>query len=466
MYVALLVPDDAPAPLEPAVHSPFEWGKDHFFVSLERQFVRAREEDCSAALAEEHDSLRTRLLQLLRDEAKPSDVRFDEWESDFFRAAANSGACASKLESLVEIREALRGVTSSLSPMWGDAKPARDRLYRLLYGTRMAVEEVLLQVPKDAAPGLTLGRDEPSASPSKVVQGVALRSGDLLVSRGGAPTSAFIARGSDYPGNFSDVALVHIDEETNELSIIEAHIERGVAVSTAEDYLRDKKLRVLVLRLRADLDEMRENPHLPHEAALSALKEVRSRHIPYDFSMNTGDAEKQFCSEVASVNYAKHGIQLWSRQTRFSAEGLGRWMAALGVRHRSTHGPSDLEYDPQLRVVAEWHAVEDLFLDHVHNAVIDALLEQAEKGAEFSYARYLLPVVRGAKAYSMLKNAFSGVGPVPEGMSATVALRAQWLSQKHERAERLVLAEAEAFEEENGYRAPYWKLLEFARRAL
>ena len=66
-----------------------------------------------------------------------------------------------------------------------------------------------------------------SATPSAEILGVIVHSGDILISRGGAPTSALIARGNDYPGNFSHVALVHIDEKTNSISIIESHIERG-----------------------------------------------------------------------------------------------------------------------------------------------------------------------------------------------------------------------------------------------
>ena len=44
------------------------------------------------------------------------------------------------------------------------------------------------------------------------------------------PTSALIARGNDYPGNFSHIALVHIDSSTRAITVVEAHIELGVAI--------------------------------------------------------------------------------------------------------------------------------------------------------------------------------------------------------------------------------------------
>jgi hypothetical protein len=330
----------------------------------------------------------------------------------------------------------------------------------------MATEEFLLQLPAGKTPALSRILDEPSAAPFVEVRGVRVHSGDLLVSRGGAPTSAFISRGSDYPGNFSHVALVYIDSTTKKVSVVESHIESGVGLSSVEDYFTDKKLRLIVLRLRSDLPAVEKDPLLAHRAATFAYREATSRHIPYDFSMNVADSSQQFCSEVASGAFRHEGIHLWERPSRFSSPGLARWMAALGVRHLSTHGPSDLEYDPKLRVVAEWHDPEALFLDHVDNAVTDALLERAEAGAEFEYSRALLPIVRTLKGYSLILNSWGAVGPVPEGMSATVALRARWLTQVHELAREGVVARSEEFENEHGYRPPYFRLIEFAEASL
>ena len=84
-----------------------------------------------------------------------------------------------------------------------------------------------------------LVKDESSATPSTTIFGIKLRSGDLLVSRGGAEVSALISRCNDYPGNFSHVALIYVDEK-NTPYLIEAHIEKGVAIASAEQYINDK----------------------------------------------------------------------------------------------------------------------------------------------------------------------------------------------------------------------------------
>ncbi len=374
-------------------------------------------------------------------------------------------ACPDHQARYTALYRDLRTAIKEQSRHWDvTSRPARDRLYRALYGSRAALEEVLLQHPDRMVP-LLLGVDAPSATPSTLVEGVRIHSGDILVSRGGAPTSALIARGNDYPGNFSHVALVHVDSNGT-ASTIEAHIEAGVAIAAAEQYLRDKKLRVMVLRPRADLPALVADPMLPHRAATAAIERVRAGHIPYDFAMDYHDPSRLFCSEVASSAYHGLGVTLWTGLSTLSAEGLRRWLGSFGVTHFETQEPSDLEYDPQLVVVAEWHGPETLRDDHIDNAVIDAMLEGAERGDELSYAWYQLPAARILKAWSWIKVRLGGVGPVPEGMSAASALRNKVFSARQKALAARVRSAADTFRVREGYPAPYWRLLDLARDAI
>jgi hypothetical protein len=360
----------------------------------------------------------------------------------------------------------MRSAVKDQSLRWDMSEPVvRRRLYRLLYGGRAAAEEVLLQMPQSAVPPLVAGDDEPSQTPDTTVLEVRIHSGDILVSRGGTPTSALIARGNDFPGNFSHIALVFVDPETKVPLIIESHIERGVTVSTLWEYLEDVKLRVMILRLRADLPAMVKDPMLPHKAATQALAAARRKHVPYDFAMDIHDTSRMFCSEVVSHAYSTLGIALWQGMSTISSPGVMAWLAAFGVRQFDTQEPSDLEYDPQLRVVAEWRSPETLFKDHLDNAVLESLLEGADRGDRMQHAWYLLPFARLAKLYSVVLNALGRVGPVPEGMSATTALRHQWLVRKHAAMKDMTLTSAEDFRRREGYTPPYWELLRFARNA-
>jgi hypothetical protein len=456
-------------PQAPARGAPFSWDRDAWWRALEARYDSLRTAGCDSvgpAANREAVSFGEAVTALDARAREPDDPVFDTLETAYFELGTAVAACPAALGDYVALHGQLRDAVKRQSRRWDVAgTPARDRLYRALYGSRAAVEEAMLHNLGRARP-LLLGTDEPSAAPTATVHGVTIRSGDQLVSRGGAPTSALIARGSDYPGNFSHVGLVHVDSSTAAVSVIEAHIENGVAVATAEQYLGAKKLRVLALRPRADLPAIVADPLLPHRAATLALERARSGHVPYDFAMDYTDPSRLFCSEVASSVYHELGVTLWMGLSTISRAGLRRWLAGFGVRHFETQEPSDLEYDPQLVVVAEWRDPAWLFRDHVDNAVIDAMLEGAERGDSLAYPWHALPLARLAKAYSWVLGRLGRVGPVPEGMPAAAALRNRAFSRAQRAVASRVSAESDHFVRERGYPPPYWELVEMARRAI
>ena len=468
-YLLLLVPEPRPPRPKGAGQPAFIWNRDTLWAELETRFRMARAWDqtqrsshFNQLLAQFHAALD----RVAETNLPPDAPALDALEAKLFEFAPIAATCPERQAEFLDASLRLGQLVKRQSEHWPSNAIAQQRLYRLLYGNRAVFEEVLLQIP-GATNALTVYPSPAlSATPGAEVLGVKLHSGDILISRGGAATSALIARGNDYRGNFSHVALLHIDAETKQMSVIEAHIESGVSLRPIEAYLAVTKLRILVLRLRDNLPQLQADPLLPHQAAMLAVSNSLARHIPYDFAMDHADPDKQFCSEVASAAYRSVGISLWSYRSHISTPGVTAWLGALGVRQFETQEPSDLEYDSQLRVVAEWRDPATLFRDHVDNAVIDAMLEAAERGATLDYPHWKLPAVRVAKACSVLLNWFGGVGPVPEGMSATTALRVQELKADHAVAKERVLAAADKFRAEKGYTPPCWELLRFAREAL
>ena len=221
----------------------------------------------------------------------------------------------------------------------------------------------------------------------------------------------------------------------------------------------------MLLRPRADLPQIVNDPMLPHKAAEFAFHRVKEGHIPYDFAMDYKDHSKLFCSEVASAAYEQFGIRLWAGISHISSPGLRKWLSAFGVRHFETQEPSDLEYDPQLVVVAEWRDQATLKKDHYDNAATEVMLEGAEKGDELHYQRYLLPLARIVKGYSVLLNLVGKAGPIPEGMSATAALRTQDYDKRHKAITDRLSIMADKFKADHGYAPPYWELVKLARVA-
>ena len=466
VYLVLLWPDAPAETLSPAKTVPFAWNRDQLWTELENRFVRAKERSCDT-LEPEIDQRLSRLASLVSRTADaplaPDDPVWDRIEERLLTSAPLLAVCPRHLRTLLETTRDLQHHLKRQSENWpaGDSL-ARRRLYRLIYGSRTAVEQIMLQT-KDF-PAVTGIHDEPSSAPSFKTHGIVLHSGDILVSRGGAATSALIARGSDFPGNFSHAALLYVDAETHGAYVVEALIESGVVITAFDDYLKDKKLRLMVLRPRSDLPALVADPLLAHKAAEAAYLNAGKSPIDYDFQMDFNDTGRMFCSEVVYAAYNALGIRLWAHQSTISEPGTARWLGAFGVRHFRTLEPSDLEYDYRLVKIAEWRDPQTLYKDYIDNAATDALLEKANNGGlALQYSRLQLPAARLVKGYSVVLNAFGARGPIPKGMSATAALRNLWYSDQHALLGEKVAESAGRFTTENGYTPPYWVLVKMAR---
>jgi hypothetical protein len=93
------------------------------------------------------------------------------------------------------------------------------------------------------------------------------------------------------------------------------------------------------------------------------------------------------------------------------------------------------------------------------------MLEQANNGTSISYNTWLLPIVRIIKGYCVLKNLFGKTGMIPEGMSATRALKNKSFVSMHVKIKSRTQQMAKEFIEQNHYRPPYWQLVKFAEVA-
>jgi hypothetical protein len=468
--VLLVWPDSSPSPLSVADSRPFTWDRMSLFNVLEQEFSAARAAspdalDQQAAALERRGSGLLNVIQ--RSGAAAPMNEMAELESIQFRLAALGAADRSLLPRTEAFIQAARASVMHAAADWPDTRrDVREAIYRVIEGGRTAIEEAAVQHPPDTLPALAMIEDVPSAAPSAVVNGVTVHSGDIVLSRGGAPTSALIARGNDFPGHFSHAALVHVDPGTGMVAVIESLIEHGVVLTTLNHYLEDKKYRILLLRLRSNHPALSKDPLAAHHAASAMLARAKSRHIPYDFTMDWKDSSAFFCSEVPYHAYQSIGVDLWSSPSHLSSPGLVAWLGSLGVRHFVTLVPSDLEYDADLAAVAEWRNPETLRQDRFDNATMDALLESADQGARLTYSWYAVPVARIVKGWSALEGGAGLTPRIPPGMSATTALRVDALRHRiHPTLRRAVEEASRAFAQTHGYEAPYWTLMEMARTA-
>jgi hypothetical protein len=203
-----------------------------------------------------------------------------------------------------------------------------------------------------------------------------LRTGDLLVSRGSAITSAAIARMARVPGQFSHVAQIYIDPLTRKKWVLEAHIEIGSSVRPYEAYAQDGNFRVMVLRMRAPGHRL-----IAEEAAelqFRRLKDAADRRspIPYDFEMRLSDASELFCAEVVHEGFeraSRGSLKIPLFLSRIEPRNRD-FIDRIGIRENQSFMPSDLDVDPRFEVLAEWRDVsrvsdirrKDIILDRFY----------------------------------------------------------------------------------------------------
>jgi hypothetical protein len=123
-----------------------------------------------------------------------------------------------------------------------------------------------------------------------------LQSGDLILSRGNAYTSAAIANLGEFDTQFSHLSIVYKDEQ-GKYWTVESHIEVGSFVREIEDHIKDSNFRTMVFRF--------DDPLLAKTAATFAFQKVKEAsetkgNIPYDFGFDMEESKTLFCSELIS----------------------------------------------------------------------------------------------------------------------------------------------------------------------
>jgi hypothetical protein len=466
LLLLLLIPGKTPKAPPGGGRQPFIWDQDAVWSSLEAIFREQRARQPQELDADARDGLEqlNRLVSCLEERNLEFDaLEFDELQRSILGLGPILAASCIPLEDFANLNSRLRRAIKDSSQTWNlDNPEVRDQFYQLLTLSRLSLEEIILQKPNGAIPTMLKGIDEPSQCPSVVIEGVRLHSGDIILNRGGDVTSSVIARGNDHPGVFSHASLIHVSEQ-GEANIIHAIIGKGTIIESPEQWLAVRTLRILVLRARTNLPQIQENPMIPHLAATAALEDARTKHLPWDFTMSPSNPSGRYCVAVVTSCYERYGLHLWKGMTTMSAPGVVNWLNNFGVSHTQTYSPSDLEYDPMLRVVAEWRHPEALYQDHINNAIIDVILEGANAGEKLGHAWYLRPPARCTKVYCVIRGWFGKSGPIPRGWSATQFLQMLWVYKRHRQIKHKTLELAEAFEKKQGYRPPFWELISIAR---
>lgn len=206
-----------------------------------------------------------------------------------------------------------------------------------------------------------------------------LKSGDVILSRGTAFTSAAISRIGNGDTNFSHLALVYVDPRTQKITLSEAHIEVGSFNGSLGDYLTDGKTRAAVFRYKDPILAARAAEMMRDK--ISSYQAEHVENIPYDFAMDPDEPSKLFCSELIShaFDLAK-GSSAAIPMFRSHVNPENRdFLNRLGVSVKRTFLPGDVEFDPNFELIAEWRDYSRMNESHMHDAVLAVMFEWMDR---------------------------------------------------------------------------------------
>jgi hypothetical protein len=230
-----------------------------------------------------------------------------------------------------------------------------------------------------------------------------VKSGDVILTRGNAYTSAAISSLGEFDTQFSHMSLVHVDE-AGKVWTVEAHIEVGSFVRPLEDHIEDNNFRTMIFRF--------DNPEIAAKAAKYAFERVKKAsdtkgNILYDFGFSMDDGgEKLFCSEVVSHAYevaSNKSVLLPIYESRLQIRKPS-FVQDIGITADESFIPADIEIDPRFSIVAEWRDANRVNDIHEKDAILQAMfvwvdahgykMKQASSWNSFVYRNVAWPLRR------------------------------------------------------------------------
>ncbi len=213
--------------------------------------------------------------------------------------------------------------------------------------------------------------------------------GDIILSKGGAGSSSFLARITDYPGNFSHSTISYIAKNSKKLTFIEAFIEDGVKLRTPDnDYIKSKKAKLFVYRSKST-DIIRKGIRGVDKFITKMKNRVNTNNLdtlkvtasfPYDFAMDAADDSKLFCSEVV---YHAYKSTVSDRENPYTKKNWGAvtdpsrklFLSKFLDSHTTFPSPSDVELNSELQLIAMQFNPQKLSADRIIVALTDAIMK-------------------------------------------------------------------------------------------
>ena len=156
LFALFSIPASDPPLAKGVAGKPFTWKQDITWNFLEASFRQARSLNCNGfkeLIDRDFRQGGRYLTTLAASQFGPEATIFTKLEENIFSLGAVVAACPERRQDYIDLVTRTRSLLKRQSEHWDmNDRAARDRLYRLIYGGRAALEEVMLQAPAGSCP--------------------------------------------------------------------------------------------------------------------------------------------------------------------------------------------------------------------------------------------------------------------------------------------------------------------------
>lgn len=292
-------------------------------------------------------------LDALRDVATINNKRLDyQWIRQYGNEALKASFNARRA-----LHQAMKHMSMDcrliLREVFREMRMAEDMIGSIYYRTKPLSEEEIAKIDK-YIPVIDQKNLNPPLTPFGFPHGqFKYRSGDIFMVKGKTIPGSVVSEISIPRSVFSHLGLVHVDEKTRQVSVIQNFGNVSVKIYPLKEFLAYDNFRLVLLR-----PDDAEAGKKAADYAFRKVKESQARNIdiPYDFHAHYNDEKEQDCIEVIYHAYksgtgGKFIIPEVKSSINFSNLNM---MERFMIKNGERMVPGDLESDTRFNIEWEW----------------------------------------------------------------------------------------------------------------
>ncbi len=401
--------------------------------------------------------LKQHLDNLLLDLTEPGNPVLDSINFHINKLSALTSLMPAKITEFERDVARWRKLLKYQSRYWdSSSKSTRNRLFKLMIESRLAIESALIQSNKKSTSLSTIDRDISPAKNSVTMANIQFKTGDIIAFNSIAKNETYSSFIKELPNAYKHLGSVYVNDKVAEVVYLD--VLNGLISTPIKTFIDEIAPSAVVLRLRKNIPELMSKPNLPALAATTIYNMANTGRYKYDHLFNAESHNHLFDWEFINMGFRKHNFSIDNKEIIGSNY-------SIHVEGQSSHlNAFEIELDHRFIIAGEWYNTQMLYNNRLLTAATAAITNNKE--SNYFLTTFKLPVYRILKAYSILVSSLGFSPPIPDGISAQTKLTYQGLAKHQKILVEELTKDIYSYEQKQNHRATYLKMLQKANEIM